>query len=61
MRAGEPAGLETVKVSVLDWPTPIVAGAKAFVSAGSDCTVRLLAVTALVTRAVALMLAAALV
>ncbi len=61
LRAGDPAGFEIVKVSVLDWPTPMVDGAKAFVSAGSDCTTRPEAVAALVTRAVPLMLAAALV
>ncbi len=61
MRAGAPAGLERVKVSVAGCPTPTVAGANAFVSVGWPCTVRLLAVTLLVTRAVAPILAAALV
>ncbi len=59
VRAGAPAGLVIVKVSVEDWPTPTVDGAKALVSAGTLCTVRLLAVTALVTRAVPVMFAAA--
>ncbi len=61
VRAGEPAGLVTVKVSVETWPTPIVAGAKALVSAGTPCTLTLDAVTALVMRAVPAMFAAALV
>src|SRR5258706_2284998 len=59
-RAGDPAGLETVNVSVLVWPTPTVAGAKALVSAGRLCTVRPLTVTLLVIRASPLMLAAVL-
>ncbi len=59
VRAGAPAGFEIVKVSVEVCPTPIVAGAKAFASDGTACTVRLEAVTELVTRAVAVMLAAA--
>src|SRR5882672_10628350 len=58
--AGAPAGFATVNVSVEVWPTPIVVGAKAFVRDGSPCTVRPLGVTALVTRAVAPMLAAVL-
>src|SRR5471032_3485938 len=39
VRAGAPAGFATEKVSVLDWPTPIAAGANALVSDGTDCTV----------------------
>ncbi len=61
VRAGELAGLAMVKVSVEAWPCPTVAGTKALVSTGWPCTVRLLEVTALVTRAVAVMFAAALV
>src|SRR5450432_2382060 len=57
VRAGDPAGLVTVKVSVLVCPTPIVAGTNALVSAGWLCTVRPLEVTLLVMRAVALILA----
>src|SRR5258706_2471608 len=59
-RAGDPAGLETVNVSVLVWPTPTVAGANALVSAGRLCTVRPLTVTLLVIRGRPLMLAAVL-
>src|SRR6202008_4237892 len=40
VRAGDPAGLVTVKVSVEVWPTPIVAAANALVNAGTVCTVR---------------------
>src|SRR5476649_1273069 len=58
VRAGDPAGLVTVKVSVLAWPTPTVVGANALVSAGTGCTVSDEAVTLLVTRAVPPMLAA---
>src|SRR5450432_2837156 len=58
VRAGEAAGLVTVNVSVLVCPTPIVVGANALVSAGTGCTVSDEAVTLLVTRAVAPMLAA---
>src|SRR5471032_91625 len=58
-RAGDPAGLEIVKVSVLARPTPTVAGANALVSAGRLCTLRPDGVTAFVTRAVALILTAA--
>src|ERR1700682_213162 len=58
VRAGAPAGFETVKVSVEGWPTPIVAGANAFASDGTACTVSEDGVTLLVTRAVAPMLAA---
>src|SRR5258708_37149062 len=57
VRAGEPAGLVMVKVRVAACPTPTVAGAKAFVSAGRLCTVRPELVTLLVIRAVAPMLA----
>ncbi len=57
VRAGAPAGLVTVKVSVETWPTPAVAGAKALVRVASGCTVRPLEVTAFVMRAVAEMLA----
>ena len=57
VRAGVAAGLVIVKVSVLVCPTPIVAGANPFVSAGRLCTVRPELVTPLVTRAVAPMLA----
>ncbi len=60
VRAGEPAGLLIVKVSVDVRPTPIVAGLNALVSDGTGCTVRPEVVTALVTCAVAVMLAAAL-
>src|SRR5476649_163094 len=56
-RAGEPAGLVTVKVSVEVCPTPIVAGANALVSAGRLCTVSPLEVTEFVMRAVALIFA----
>src|SRR5476649_2300954 len=58
VRAGEPAGFATVKVSVEVWPTPTVVGANALVSAGTGCTVSDEAVTLLVTRAVPPMLAA---
>ena len=58
VRAGEPAGLETVNVSVLGWPTPIVVGANALASDGTGCTVSDEDVTLFVTRAVAPMLAA---
>src|SRR5260221_12578642 len=57
VRAGEPAGLVRVKVRVELCPTPMVAGAKALSSDGSDCTVSELAVTLLVTRAAETMLA----
>src|SRR5258708_25034265 len=57
VRAEEPAGLVIVKVSVDICPTPMVAGAKALVSAGRLCTMRPELVTLLVIRAVALMLA----
>src|SRR5450432_1412144 len=60
LRAGEPAGLVTVKVRVDVCPTPIVAGTNALVSAGWLCTVRPLEVTLLVTCAVAPILAAVL-
>src|ERR1700694_3634731 len=60
VRAGDPTGLVTEKVSVEVWPTPIVVGAKALVSAGTVCTVSPLEVTLLVMRAVAPMLAAVL-
>src|SRR5207247_6118430 len=60
VRAGAPAGLVMVKVSVLACPTPTVDGAKALVSAGTACTVSPLEVTLLVMRAVAPMLAAVL-
>src|SRR5260221_14281222 len=56
LRAGEPAGLVTVNVSVELCPTPTVDGANALVSAGSDCTVRPELVTLLAMRASALML-----
>src|SRR5712671_169146 len=59
-RTGEPAGLVTVKVSVDVRPTPIVAGAKALVSAGWFWTVSPELVTLLVMRAVAPMFAAVL-
>src|SRR5471032_140602 len=58
VRAGEPAGLVTVKVRVEVCPTPMVAGANALVSDGTGCTVSDEGVTLLVTRAVAPMLAA---
>src|SRR5258708_37362440 len=58
VRAGEPTGFVTVKVRVDVCPTPTVAGANALVSAGTGCTVSDEAVTLLVTRAVAPMLAA---
>src|SRR5438552_8117731 len=61
VRAGEPAGLVMVKVSVAVCPTPIVAGANALASAGSGWTERQLLVAPFVTRAVAPMLAAPLV
>src|SRR5437868_1808432 len=61
VRAGELAGLVIVNVSVEVRPTPIVDGANALVSAGTPWTVTLDAVTALVTRAVAEIFAAALV
>ncbi len=60
-RAGEPTGLGTVKVSVDACPTPIGLVPKALFSDGTLCTVRQLAVTLLVTRAAAPMLAAPLV
>src|SRR5260221_369927 len=59
LRAGAPAGFAIVKLSVAACPTPIVTGANALVRDASGCTVRPLAVTALVTRASALMLPAA--
>jgi hypothetical protein len=61
VRAGEPAGLLTVKVSVDVPPAPIVVGANALASDGTGCTVRLEAVTLLVMPATPLMLAALLV
>src|SRR5438034_5941830 len=57
VRAGAPAGLVMVKVSVEVCPTPTVVGAKALVSAGIACTVRPEVVTLLATFWVALMLA----
>src|SRR5258708_39419197 len=60
VRAGAPAGLASVNVSVEDWPTPMVAAANALVSGARGWTVRPLEVTALVTRAVPPMLAAVL-
>ncbi len=57
VRAGEPAGLVMVKVSVEVCPTPTVVGAKALVSAGTLCTVSPELVTLLVSRAVPPMLA----
>src|SRR5258706_1226769 len=57
VRAGEPAGLVMVKVSVLACPTPIVAGANALVSAGRLCTVSPELTTLLVVLAVPSMLA----
>src|SRR5512140_2576384 len=57
VRAGEPAGLVMVKVSVLDWPTPIVEAENALVSDGTGCTVRPDEVTLLVMRTVPPMLA----
>src|ERR1700760_4218094 len=60
VRAGDPAGLVTVKVSVEVWPTPAVEGANALVSAGWFCTVSEVPATLLVTCAVAEMLAAVL-
>src|SRR5450432_605636 len=57
--AGEPAELVIVKVSVELCPTPTLAGTNALVSDGLE-TVSPLEVTLLVTRAVALMLAAVL-
>src|SRR5882672_6657819 len=60
VRAGDPAGLAMVKVSVDVWPTPTVVGAKALVSAGRACTVSPELVTLLVMCAVAPMLALAL-
>ncbi len=59
--AGEPAGLVRVKVSVDTCPTPIGLVPNALFTDGSDCTVRQLAVTLLVMRAAAPMLAAPLV
>src|SRR5258706_13698064 len=56
-RAGEPAGVVIVKVSVLVWPTPTVVGAKALVSAGTLCTFRPEPATLLVILAVAPMVA----
>ncbi len=61
VRAGAPAGFVIVKVSVPTCPTPKVDAENALVSTGWLCTERLEAVTALVTRAVAEMFAAALV
>src|SRR5260221_10248515 len=61
VRAGEPAGLVRVKVSVDTCPTPIGFVPKALLSDGSDCTVRQLVVALLVRRAVPPMLAAPLV
>ncbi len=52
VRAGEPAGLVMVKVSVETCPTPIGLVPKALFTDGSDCTVRQLATTAFVRRAV---------
>src|SRR5450631_4325158 len=60
VRAMAPAGLAMVKVSVLGWPMPTVAGANALVSVGSARTVSPDAVTELVTFCVAPMLAAVL-
>src|SRR5258708_31818939 len=50
VRAGESAGLVTVKVRVEVCPTPMVDGANALSSDGSDCTVSELAATLLVMR-----------
>src|ERR1700694_2114911 len=61
VRAGEPAGLVTVNVSVEVCPTPPVVGANALASEGTGCTLSDDGVTLLVTRAVAPMLAALLV
>src|SRR5260221_5679166 len=61
VRAGEPAGLVMVKVSVETCPTPIGFVQKALFNDGSDCTVSELAVTLLVTRAAEAMLPLALV
>ncbi len=61
VRAGDPAGLVIVKVSVEVCPTPMVDGAKALVSEGSGCTARQLEVTELVTCATPPMLPAPLV
>src|SRR5258708_34741493 len=56
LRAGDPAALVMVKVSVLTCPMPMVAGAKALVSVGVWTVIPEL-VTLLVIRAVAPMLA----
>src|SRR5258706_109360 len=61
VRAGESAGLVTVKVRVEVCPTPMVDGANALSSDGSDCTVSELAVTLLVMRTGEAMLALVLV
>src|SRR5260221_8998079 len=61
VRAGEPAGLVMVKVSVETCPTPIGFVPKALVNDRSDCTVSELAVALLVTRAAEAMLPLALV
>src|SRR5258706_15216802 len=61
VRAADSAGLVTVKVSVLTWPTPMVVGANALSSEGWLCTVSELAVTLLVMRAGEAMLALVLV
>src|ERR1700694_46931 len=60
LRAGDPAALAIVNVSVEGCPTPMEVGANALLSDGV-CTVMLEGVTLLVIRAVALMLAAVLV
>src|SRR5438876_7139959 len=60
VRAGEAAGLVIVNVSVEVCPTPIAAGLKPLVSAGTGCTVNPDTVTLLVMRTVAPMFAAAL-
>ena len=48
-----PAVLVTVKVRVVVWPRPRFAAANAFVSMGSDCTVRVALTPVVVTRCVA--------
>ena len=58
LRAGAPAGLVMVKVRIEFWPTPTVAGLKALVSVGSDCTVSVALTAEVVTLAVPVMLAA---
>ncbi len=60
VRAIDPFGLVMVKVSVEAWPTPIVAGPNAFVSAGTGRTVRPELVTPLAMPARPVMLAAVL-